>query len=37
MGAIPADQNPHKAIAAYAKDLDIVVFNGHVHTTRWTG
>ena len=34
MGAIPADQNPHKAIAAYAKDLDIVVFNGHVHTTE---
>jgi len=34
MGAIPADQNPHKTIAAYAKDLDIVVFNGHVHTTE---
>ena len=34
MGAIPADQNPHNAIAAYAKDLDIVVFNGHVHTTE---
>ena len=27
MGAIPAEQNPHKTIAAYAKDLDIVVFN----------
>jgi hypothetical protein len=27
-------QNPHKTIAAYAKDLDIVVFNGHVHTTQ---
>ncbi len=34
MGAIPDDQNPHKTIAPYAKDLDIVVFNGHVHTTE---
>jgi Calcineurin-like phosphoesterase len=34
MGAIPEPQNPHKIIAAYAKDLDIVVFNGHVHTTE---
>jgi Calcineurin-like phosphoesterase len=34
MGAIPEAQNPHKVIAAYAKDLDIVVFNGHVHTTE---
>ncbi len=34
MGAIPEEQNPHKAIAAYAKDMDIVVFNGHVHTTE---
>jgi Calcineurin-like phosphoesterase len=34
MGAIPDAQNPHKAIAAYAKDLDITVFNGHVHTTE---
>ncbi len=34
MGAIPDAQNPHKTIAAYAKDLDIVVFNGHVHTTE---
>ena len=33
-GAIPEDQNPHKTIAAYAKDLDIVVFNGHIHTTE---
>ncbi|MGA3210708.1 MAG: hypothetical protein ABSD20_05325 [Terriglobales bacterium] len=33
-GAIPEDQNPHKAIAAYAKDMDITVFNGHVHTTE---
>jgi hypothetical protein len=28
----PEDQNPHKTIAAYAKDLDIVVFNGYIHT-----
>jgi hypothetical protein len=34
MGAIPQAQNPHKTIAAYAKDLDLVVFNGHVHTTE---
>jgi hypothetical protein len=34
MGAIPEDQNPHKTIAHYAKDLDITVFNGHVHTTE---
>ena len=34
MGAIPDSQNPHKTIAPYAKDLDIVVFNGHVHTTE---
>jgi hypothetical protein len=34
MGAIPKAQNPHKIIASYAKDLDIVVFNGHVHTTE---
>jgi hypothetical protein len=34
MGPIPEDQNPHKTIAPYAKDLDIIVFNGHVHTTE---
>jgi hypothetical protein len=34
MGAIPESQNPHSVLAAYAKDLDIVVFNGHVHTTE---
>jgi len=33
-GPIPEAQNPHKTIAAYAKDMDIVVFNGHVHTTE---
>ena len=34
LGPIPEAQNPHKVIATYAKDLDIVVFNGHVHTTE---
>jgi hypothetical protein len=34
MGPIPEPQNPHKVIAAYAKDLELVVFNGHVHTTE---
>jgi hypothetical protein len=34
MGAIPADVNPHKLIASYAKDMEIVVLNGHVHTTE---
>jgi Calcineurin-like phosphoesterase len=34
MGPIPEAQNPHKTIAVYAKDMDIVVFNGHVHTTE---
>jgi len=33
-GGIPEVQNPHKMLASYAKDLDIVVFNGHVHTTE---
>jgi len=34
LGPIPEPDNPHKIIAAYAKDLEIVVFNGHVHTTE---
>jgi hypothetical protein len=34
MGAIPADVNPHKLIASYAKDLEMTVLNGHVHTTE---
>ena len=34
MGPIPEAQNPHKTIAAYAKDLDIAVVNGHIHTTQ---
>lgn len=33
-GGIPEPDNPHQIIASYAKDLDIVVFNGHVHTTE---
>ncbi len=34
MGGLPEAQNPHKLLASYAKDLDIVVLNGHVHTTE---
>jgi hypothetical protein len=34
MGPIPEKQNPHEVIASYARDLEIVVFNGHVHTTE---
>jgi Calcineurin-like phosphoesterase len=34
MGPIPDVQNPHKIISSYAKDMDITVFNGHVHTTE---
>lgn len=35
MGAIPEPANPHKHIAAFAKDFDeLLVFNGHVHTTE---
>src|SRR5262245_16416387 len=34
LGPIPAPDNPHKVIASYAKDIEVVVFNGHVHTTE---
>jgi hypothetical protein len=34
MGPIPEPQNPHKMLSSYAKDLEIIVFNGHVHTTE---
>ena len=34
LGPIPAPDNPHKLIASYAKDMEIVVFNGHDHTTE---
>jgi hypothetical protein len=34
MGPIPEPRNPHKIIASYAKDFEIAVFNGHVHTTE---
>jgi hypothetical protein len=33
-GPIPAKDNPHQIIASYAKDMEVVVFNGHVHTTE---
>ena len=34
LGPIPAPDNPHKLIAPHAKDMEIVVFNGHNHTTE---
>ena len=34
LGAIPEPDNPHAVIASYAADMEIVVFNGHVHTTE---
>ncbi len=34
LGPIPEADNPHKVIAAYARHLEVVVFNGHVHTTE---
>lgn len=34
LGAIPEPDNPHQVIASYAKDMEIIVFNGHVHTTE---
>ena len=34
LGPIPQPDNPHAVIASYAKDIEIVVFNGHVHTTE---
>ena len=34
LGPIPAPDNPHKLIASYAKDMEIVVFNGHNHATE---
>jgi len=34
LGPIPKPDNPHKVIAAYSKDMEVVVFNGHVHTTE---
>ena len=33
-GGINENENPRAMISSYAKDLDIVVFNGHVHTTQ---
>ena len=34
LGPIPEPDNPHKVIASYAKNMEVVVFNGHVHTTE---
>jgi len=34
LGPIPEPDNPHKDIAAFARDMEIVVFNAHVHTTE---
>ncbi len=34
MGGMPKSLNPHQLLASYARDLDIVVLNGHVHTTE---
>ena len=34
LGPIPAPDNPHKVIASYAKDMEVVLLNGHVHTTE---
>lgn len=34
LGPIPLATNPHRFIASYAKDFEVVVFNGHVHTTE---
>jgi len=34
LGPLPASDNPHKLIASYAKDMEVTVFNGHVHTTE---
>jgi hypothetical protein len=32
---IPEDTNPHSTLASYVKDFaEIIVFNGHVHTTE---
>src|SRR5258706_8742905 len=34
LGPIPAADNPDTVIASYAKDMEVVVLNGHVHTTE---
>lgn len=34
-GGIPEKRNPHTLISSFAGDLDIVVFNGHIHTTEF--
>ncbi len=34
LGPIPLATNPHRFISSYAKDFELTVFNGHVHTTE---
>ena len=36
-GSLSEADNPHKILATYAEDLDIVVFNGQVHTRDLRG
>jgi len=33
-GPLPDDQNPHPYLKPFAADLNMTVFNGHVHTTE---
>lgn len=33
-GGLPPNHNPHKLISSYAKDLEITVLMGHIHTTE---
>lgn len=33
-GPLPEGHNPHPYLKPFAQDLDITVFNGHVHTTE---
>jgi len=33
-GPLPLDENPHPYLKPFASELEITVFNGHVHTTE---
>ncbi len=33
-GPLPSDENPHPYLKPFASELEITVFNGHVHTTE---
>lgn len=33
-GPLPPDENPHAYLKPFASELEITVFNGHVHTTE---